>query len=77
VANHLCSSEIHFDLNMNEHLWVKLKLSTDYLIVGSVYRSPSVNSNNSTTELCDLSSKVINTKPAYLLIIGDFWNSMT
>jgi len=57
---------------MNEHLWVKLKLSRDYLIIGSVYRSPSENISNSTTELCDLISKVSNTKPTYLVIIGDF-----
>jgi len=59
VANHLCPSEIYLDSNMNEHLWVKLKLSRDYLIIGSVYHSPSENISNSTTELCDLISKVV------------------
>ena len=72
VANYLCPSEIYFNSNTNEYLWIKLKLSTEYLITGTVYHSPSVNISNSTSELCDLISKVNDTKPAYLLIIGDF-----
>ena len=82
VANYLCPSEIVFEQTTIEHLWFKLKLSSEYLTIGTIYCSPSVNISDRTTELCDLVSKVCrDTKPTYLLIMGDFnypgiqWNS--
>jgi len=42
------------------------------LLVGNIYRSPSGDKLSSTNELCELITYVNNTKPSYLLIVGDF-----
>ena len=42
------------------------------MLVGNIYHSPSLDKLYSTSELCDLITSVNNTKPAYLLIVGDF-----
>ena len=70
VAHYLQSCEVLFYSNFTEHL-IKLD-SNEYLIIRTIYRSPSSNNFTSTSYLCDLMKLVYDTKPAYVLIAGDF-----
>ena len=56
VSKRLSFCEVHFDsYNCIEHIWVKVTLrGQDSLLVGCIYRSPSTNPHQSTTELRDL-----------------------
>ena len=65
--------QISFQSTFSEQLWVKISLSGNHrLLVGSIYRSSSLDKLSSTNELCDLITLVNKTKPAYLLSVVDF-----
>ena len=73
VADRLVSTQVSFSSHFSEHLWVKIKLmNSDYLLVGVIYRSPSTDAVNSTSKLCQLLTKVIQSHPPFLMIAGDF-----
>ena len=56
-----------------EHLWIKLHLnSSDYLLVGGIYRSPSLDFKQSTLDICYLFQCIHNLNSSHLLIVGDF-----
>ena len=65
--------QVSFQSNFSEQLWVSISFSgNDQLLIGNVYRSPSLDKFSSTNELCELFNIVNNIKPSYLLIVGDF-----
>ena len=58
-----------FQSTFSEQLWVKISLSENHqLLVGSIYRSTSLDNISSTNELSNLITSVNSTKPAYLVI---------
>jgi len=69
VSNNLHSSEVHFTSEFEEHLWIRIKFnSSQSLLVGCVYRSPSSNLENSTNSLCQLLRQVISSSSRLLII---------
>ena len=73
VADYLHPTQVTYHSNFKEHLWTSISLdNTENLLIGNIYRSPSSDKFTSTNELCDLINCVNNTKPSYLLIVGDF-----
>ena len=72
VSNTIVATEVSFDTQFNEHLWVSIPLlGNNQLRVGCIYRSPSTDLATSTKSLCDLLS-VAATSCSHLLICGDF-----
>ena len=73
IRDSLKAVEISFpNCPFHEQLWVKVQLAgTDQLLIGCVYRSPSVN-EDSITKLGDLLKHVADTSPSHLLVAGDF-----
>ena len=54
-------------------MWVKIELFNQcYLLVGTIYGSPSTDPNVSISRLCDVLREVMESNPSYLLIAGDF-----
>ena len=66
------AAQIHYsNSDFQEHLWVKVPLKGhDTLLIGCIYRSPSVDTLSSTNSLCDLLVSLSNY--THLLICGDF-----
>ena len=64
---------IIYNSTFKEHLWTSISLNNKgNLLIGNIYRSPSSDKFTSTNELCEVINCVNNTKPSYLLIVGDF-----
>ena len=56
-----------------EHLWLQIKLrGADNLLIGCVYKSPSVDPHQSVDKLVQLLQEVHRVHPSHLLICGDF-----
>ena len=73
MADYLHPTQVTYHSVFKEHLWTSISLdNTENLLIGNIYRSPSSDKFTSTNELCDLINCVNNTKPSYLLIVGDF-----
>ena len=73
VADYLHPTQVTYHSVFKEHLWTSISLdNTENLLIGNIYRSPSSDKFTSTNELCGLINCVNNTKPSYLLIVGDF-----
>ena len=74
VRDGVRASQVHIQTQqLVEHLWIEIKLrSSDKLLIGCVYRSPSANPHQSVDELAQLLHAVQNSKPSHLLIAGDF-----
>ena len=74
LKDHIKVSQITFmDTVLVEQVWLQVQLTgSDRLIVGCIYRSPSVDLMRSTDELNALLSEVVSTEPSHLLIAGDF-----
>ena len=73
IADSINSKEVSFSLELSEQLWVKVELlNNSYLLVGTIYRSPYINPNDSIAELCYTLKQVLETRPPYLLVAGDF-----
>ena len=54
-------------------MWVKIELlNYSYLLIGTIYRSPSTDPNVSISKLCCVFKEVLESRPPYLLIAGDF-----
>ena len=65
------STTLTFSSDFEEHLWVKIPLRNhDSLLIGCVYRSPSLNLANSISSLCNLLNMI--NGYTHLLICGDF-----
>ena len=74
VKVELYASEYSFHgEDFEEHLWLRVKLkSSDSLIVGCIYRSPSGDPHRSIEKLRSLLTHICSLKPSHLLIVGDF-----
>jgi len=73
VSQKIKASKFSFNdvADCNEHVWVKIKMqSSDTLLVGCIYRSPSKPLSNSILSLCDLFDQIGGY--SHLLICGDF-----
>jgi len=73
VSQKIKASQVSFNdvADCNEHVWVKIKMqSSDTLLVGCIYRSPSKPLSNSISSLCDLFGQIGGC--SHLLICGDF-----
>ena len=56
-----------------ENLWIEIRLQQrKSLLVGCIYRSPSLPKFDSTEDLCQLIKSVCDTKPHHILIVGNF-----
>ena len=72
VSNTFNATELFFDTEFKEHLWVSIRLlNKDSLRIGCIYRSPTADLVASTNSLCDLLSTAA-TSCSHLLICGDF-----
>lgn len=72
ISDAINATELSFDTQFNEHLWISIPLlNSDLLRIGCIYRSPTANLAASTNSLCDLLSEVT-TSCSHLLICGDF-----
>lgn len=72
VKQTLHSSEMDNNKEECDSVWCKVKLlNDDNLIVGVVYRSPNLNENQN-NQLITSISKIVESKPSHLMIIGDF-----
>ena len=72
VSNVIQATELSFNIQFSEHLWVSIPLlNNDLLRVGCIYRSPTADLATSTESLCDLLS-VAAESCSHLLICGDF-----
>jgi len=62
------------DVGFEEAVWCKIKLSSEYLLVGVCYRSPysSDSNNQSLLDMLDEAVKVPHVEHLHLLIMGDF-----
>lgn len=47
-------------------------LNYNYVLIGTIYHSPTTNPNVSISKLCCILKEVIESRPPYLLIAGDF-----
>ena len=73
VRRDLNPSEVLFSSSFEEALGIKIGLkNNDELVLGVVYRSPSVDGHKSTEELCALLEMVHRSRPSHLVIVGDF-----
>ena len=73
VAAYLQSSEVTIHSELVEHLWIKIKLqNNNFLLVGCIYRSPSLSKFAATTDLCQIIESACDLKSQYVLITGDF-----
>ena len=65
-------SQVYFiNSSFQEQLWIKVPLrGHDTLLVGCIYRSPSIDALSSTISLCDLLGSICDY--THLLICGDF-----
>ena len=73
VADSINSKEVSFTTEFSEQMWVKIELlNNSYLLVGAMYRSPSSNPNDSIAKLCCALKQVLESRPPYLLVVGDF-----
>ena len=73
IADSINSKEVSFSSELSEQLQVKVELlNNSDLLVGTIYRSPSINPNDSIAELYYTLKQVLETRPPYLLVAGDF-----
>ena len=73
VAECLQPLQVSYQSSFRKNLCLNIFLdNNENLLVGNIYCSPSFDKSISTNKLCDLISYVCNTKPCYLLVVGDF-----
>ena len=74
IRTNLKAAEVSFVTTSHiEQLWVQLPLiGEDKLLVGCLYRSPTLSMHESSEELCQLLHTVCASAPSHLLIGGDF-----
>ena len=74
VKEELNSSPLVFcEAELIEQLWIQVKLEgADGLVVGCLYRSPSVNGRQSVDSLAKVLKTVCSKNPSHLLLTGDF-----
>ena len=61
------------DPQLTEHIWLEFQLrGADKLLVGCIYRSPSVDPHRRVDELAHLLQQVHLSDPSHLLVAGDF-----
>jgi len=64
AADHLCSSQVFFDADFHEQLWIKINSKrNEYLLVGNIYCTPSNDPYYTTTQVCNLFKEVSKTNP--------------
>ena len=76
VKEELYVSEVTFDTNFNDHIWVEISLTDgESLLCGCIYSSPTKEKEatvKSTNKVCDLLLKAAERRNTYLLICEDF-----
>ena len=76
VKEDLDVSQVKFNTDYKDHLWVEISLNdTKSLLCGCIYRSPTKEKEatvKSTNTICDILLKAVERKNTYLLICGDF-----
>ena len=73
IHNSLQAEEVKMTVVFEENLFVKIKAnSTECLLVGVIYRSPSENSKEKNAKLRELLAEVSDMKFKHYIIMGDF-----
>ena len=72
TANHLKIHNIETEIEVSEHLWIKVNISKGHcILVGTIYQSPNSKSENN-DKLCSLLWEVSKIKHDHIIINGDF-----
>ena len=73
VKNHLQAHSLTGFGSYADQLWVKIMLrSNDYLMLGALYRSPSLSLGESVPDVISVMKEAAAVNPPYLIICGDF-----